>query len=195
MQAGIVRFVQFLIRMEVIRGEDAELYQYGFWSGFLLLVNVLVSVILLALTGRMESGLLYLILLICLRSYTGGYHSDSALLCFFLSQSSLVACAYLADWLRGEIDKTNVWYFFVSAVVMALIIIHFSPYEVKENPLSDNEKKHHKGVVKVIFLLLAAVTAIRVMLDCYMELAVWCVLDITIFVMFVAAKVKSGKNR
>lgn len=194
MQAAIGRLVQFLIRMEVIREEDAEIYQYGFWSGFLLAANVLVSVILLAVTGRMESGLLYMFFLICLRSYAGGYHSDSALRCFFLSQGSLVVSAFLADWLYGKIGGTNRWYFFISAFVMALVIIRFAPYEAKSKPLSDSEKSFYKKVVAGILLLLAGLAAIRMYMGYYRVLAVWCVLDLSVLVMYLAAVVKGAGN-
>ncbi len=193
MQAAIGRFVQYLIRMEVICKEDAEIYEYGFWSAFLLIGNTLVSLFLFALTGQMKSGLLYLVLLIALRSYAGGYHSESALLCFFISQGNMVCSAFLAEWMMGKIGRENQGYFVAFGIAVAIVIIRFAPVEAEGNPLSVGERKLYQKIVAAILMGVAVGAVVLMCFGRRRLLAVWCVLEGFIVLAYLAAWCKQKR--
>ena len=149
-----------LIAEEIINDEDKELYHYGIEQGTILLVNILSSVILGLALGCLDIVILFFLYFIPLRTFCGGIHSKSALMCYIYSMLSLfVICSLI----KSGVYST---YFFVfSALLSAIAIDRLSPVEDPNKPLDETEQMVYKeksrliwlieGIISVVFLALS----------------------------------------
>lgn len=85
----------------------------------------------------------YLLVLIPLRNYAGGYHAKKDWQCILLSVSILLVMI-LAE--RTIVEKINTYTFFVLEFVLWLFILKVTPVEHVNRPLSLKEKKHYAVV-------------------------------------------------
>ena len=79
------RLTQQLENENVIIHEKRELYRYGFQNGLILTLNFLTSIIVGVALGEVLSSILLLAAYIPLRSYAGGYHSNTSGRCYIVS--------------------------------------------------------------------------------------------------------------
>lgn len=186
MQALISRFVSFLIGQQIVKEGDREIYEFGFWSAFLFLLNFLCSLILIGSLGKWYLGSIFLLLFIVIRSYAGGYHSKSPWTCFVISQICIVAGIILCGYAANYAAAGNSIKCFVLYLLMSIIILYFSPRQSPENPLTENDKKKYRNRLIAIYTVLSAGCLISLSIGRYTLLAVMLVLDGILFCSFLA---------
>ena len=74
-----------MVERGIIKEEEQELYQFGIRNGMILLLNVVTALVIGLLTEQLAVVAVFTLSFMVLRSYTGGYHSDSRIihrLCF-----------------------------------------------------------------------------------------------------------------
>lgn len=83
------------INTHVMSSEEEELYRYGL--GILLDNTVLLIVILTTglLAGRLPQTLIFIMVFVGMRQYTGGYHADKSWKCFILTNLLHIAVLIL----------------------------------------------------------------------------------------------------
>ena len=149
-----------LIAEEIINDEDKELYHYGIEQGTILLVNILSSVILGLALGCLDIVLMFFLFFIPLRTFCGGIHSKSALMCYIYSMLSLfIICSLI----KSGVYST--YFFIFSALLSAIAIDRLSPVEDPNKPLDETEQRVYKeksrliwlieGIIAVVFLALS----------------------------------------
>ena len=72
-----------MVERGIIKEEEQELYQFGIRNGMILLLNVVTALVIGLLTEQLAVVAVFTLSFMVLRSYTGGYHSDSRI--FLLS--------------------------------------------------------------------------------------------------------------
>lgn len=79
------RIADLFVKNEVIACEDKDVYIYGLEQGFLMLTNI-VTTILIGLVFRMVwQSIVFMMAYIPLRIYAGGYHTKTQLRCYLFS--------------------------------------------------------------------------------------------------------------
>ena len=147
-------FVCYLCIHNIIEENDEELYHYGIYTFFLLVSNIVFSLFLLFIVDSLFVGIQFLVLLIIVRSYAGGYHSDSAVLCFVLSQSSILTGAYFSQLLAAHVSPENSAFFILLNFLLSTLIIFLSPQEAKENPLELSDRKRFKLILLRLYIII-----------------------------------------
>ena len=120
-----------------IRKEYEAVYQYALKSVLILGTNVLLSLLIGIVLGKVGYCVLFLCAMIPLRSNAGGYHAPNLALCYILSFTSLITTLLLADmdsWSGGILLA-------VAAVVSTIIILKFAPLDTKNRRLDNKEKR------------------------------------------------------
>lgn len=82
-----------------IISEDKEIYIYGLNNGFTILINVLTAVMLSYVVQKETLLLFFLASFIPLRSYCGGIHCNSRLLCYIYSNMIITILLIAQDFL------------------------------------------------------------------------------------------------
>lgn len=147
-----------------IRKEHEAVYQYALQSVLILGTNVLLSLLVGIVMGKIGYCMLFLCIMIPLRSNAGGYHAPNLVLCYIMSFTSLITTLLLADMdsLFGSVLLA------AAAVVSAVFIFKYAPLDTKNRRLDENEKQRIGGKARWIvgaelltgFLLLTVSSAV-----------------------------------
>ena len=79
-----------MVERGIIKEEEQELYQFGIRNGMILLLNVVTALVIGLLTEQLAVVAVFTLSFMVLRSYTGGYHSDSRIFCYLGSNLVLL---------------------------------------------------------------------------------------------------------
>ena len=137
-----------MIKEDIVSAEDEEIYIYG-WSLILSHVgSFMVMLIAAALMGEVVGTLIFIVFMIPLRSYAGGFHADSYLKCFVLSMSGYaVALASALLWP----SHFPIWTLSL-ALFATLTTFIAAPVDHPNKRLKEFRKRQHKIVSRIIVL-------------------------------------------
>lgn len=135
-------FINYLIRKQIIKEEDREIYHYGIYI-FLFKCIYAFSVIFLCLMLQrsfIELALFYFSYM-SIRKYSGGYHAKNMMTCliiFIISYLFLNPFTYV-------LSQSN--FLFVYGLLLFIIayITYKSPIDCANKPLDDTEKQKYKS--------------------------------------------------
>jgi len=139
------RITDKLIENGTIVNEDRELYVYGLQQGFIMLINIITTIIIGVIFGMFWQSIVFLIAYIPIRSYAGGYHARTQLRCYFIS-TLIIIMALLG---MRMIMWTN-FYCLLTAFLSSIIIIILAPVEDTNKPLSQKEKQVYRKMTIII---------------------------------------------
>ena len=149
-----------LIEGKVIKNEERNLYLYCFGTLIEMTANLITTLIIGALLGKIVAALFLMMVFIPLRSTAGGYHCETAGKCYLLSMAVYFIVIFTYDHISD-----------VSSYVCALIcvfdfaaIIILSPVVSPNKPFTAKEKIKNRRIS--IALSLIYITSILVMLNC-----------------------------
>lgn len=138
----------FLCKKGTIEKEDIDIYTYGFE----VLMDSIIETILLLVAGAILGHVFETVFFICafgvLRSFTGGYHASSKIVCTTMTLSTCV----INLWLACIISKfTRV--IKVLGVVGALVIWLCAPKAHANKPLDDTQRKQNQTISRVLCVI------------------------------------------
>lgn len=137
-----------LVRSNVIKEEDAEIYIYGINQIFVSVLNVSSALIIGLILGMFLESAVFMAAYIPLRSYAGGYHAKTPLKCYILSIIMLVIV--LAG--MKYFSMPDLTYYAVYAAAITIVFL-LSPVEDKNKSLDETEQKVYKKRTVLIALL------------------------------------------
>lgn len=150
----IVAFIEKLCRCMaekgVIKNEDIELYRYGIRNGIILAGNLIITVLVGIVTGRLGVVLAFLLFFMMLRSYSGGFHLESKLGCFLLSVLVLLVPIYTCDWVMKNVPEIVILLLGVAAIITVIVL---SPVESIHKRLEPKERVYFRRVSHCIVTL------------------------------------------
>ena len=137
----------------IIKEEDREIYQFGIRNGFIILLNIATAFLIGLFTEQLFVVFVFTVSFMTLRSFTGGYHCDSRLLCYIESNLVLFIPVYTGSLLV----KTPVpAVLFILAAALG-IILAISPMHSKNRKLDQKEKRHFGRRARITAVLQTAV--------------------------------------
>lgn len=149
-----------LCEIQQIKEPDSkDVLAYGLEILIASIVSITVTLCISSLFNRCLECLIFLFVFIPLRTYTGGYHSDTHLKCFLVLLFNVM--------IGGIILLLNVNFFLLSIIMLSLsitIILCFSPIENKNHPLSANQKNKFRKI-SVVVLIVEVLFTIILMLN------------------------------
>lgn len=137
-----------LVRSNVIKEEDAEIYIYGINQIFVSVLNVSSALIIGLILGMLLESVIFLAAYIPLRSFAGGYHAKTPVRCYFTSVflifAVLLFCKYIPFnlLLHGGI-----------LIINSAICAFLCPVQDNNKPLDAVECKRYKKIAIVILLI------------------------------------------
>lgn len=148
---------------EIIKQEDISIYQYGIENGIILSLNMLTAVSIGLVTGRLIEILAFLLAFISLRSFSGGFHLESKVMCYICSNLILLIPAYAAEISRycSKMFSSTVINIEIVIVMCATVIIFInSPMDSNKRKLDLAERKHFKVRARSILIVQAVIIVI-----------------------------------
>lgn len=148
-----------LCNTSVITESDMELYAYGFFVLLSRILSFIVSVIFGIIFNIIIESILFYILFCFIRSYAGGIHAPTELLCtIFTTISLFLSVLGIKLMLNYGDQKIAYAVYFISFI----IIIILSPLDTKEKPLNNNEKKQFKVKTCCILFFILSISIVAV---------------------------------
>lgn len=146
------KLADYILDKGAIEKEDYEIYQYGLQTGLEMLSCLIVALLLSLRLKMFDEFIVFFSIFILLRSYAGGLHLNSFVLCFICSCSVEIATLLFA---KNYQFSGRMSFFIILCMILMIKII--KPIDHKNRPVSDGErlffKKRLDIILGVIFLL------------------------------------------
>lgn len=149
-----------LIEGKIIKIEERNLYLYCFGTLIEMTANLITTLIIGALLGKIVAALFFMLVFIPLRSTAGGYHCETAGKCYLLSMAVYLAVILTYDYVSIAPSYVCV----LMCVIDFAAIIILSPIASPNKPIIANEKTRNRWLS--IALSLIYIIVILVMLHC-----------------------------
>lgn len=143
------KIIANMIKSGVSIEADREVYIYGLTQLFRTLLNVFSTVIIGFCMGKLIESIVFVICLMLVRSYSGGYHSDSPVRCYLISVIAIII-------VLGSIEL-SIWNEYSSTLAMGVsmcILFLHAPIGHRNKSLEEIEILIYKRRLKWILLAL-----------------------------------------
>lgn len=145
MITSMSKFVShFLCKHDIINSDDIDIYQYGFEIIISTAIGFTLIILIGTILNMLPLSLIFYIIFVSLRKFTGGYHAKSYFKCNLVFVS-----IYLFTIFMTKITIISEQYnFFVNTlllVVVSLTVWRYAPIENPNKPLDEEQRKiNHK---------------------------------------------------
>lgn len=135
----VSKIVTFLTEQEVISSESdvQDFYRYGIEISISSFLNIFLVLLLGIIINHIAESIIFLLLFILIRSFTGGYHADTYFRCNLLMCITFILTA-LANCMFS--NKLSLSIIIVLICVTELIVSVLGPIENKNKPIDDSKK-------------------------------------------------------
>ncbi|MGF7050755.1 accessory gene regulator B [Paenibacillus sp. DS2015] len=137
-----------LIELGSIKEDEKDLYAYGLQQGLIIILNILTTVAIGLFSGMFWQSILFMAAYLPLRSFAGGYHANTQLLCYLYSiilTSTVLMAIKLIPW-------TNPMCLGL-ALFAGVIIFILGPVEDSNKPLDQIEIATYRKRTRAILLV------------------------------------------
>lgn len=184
------RVITILQENGIIKKEDRELYIYGLHQGLIIILNVLTTITIGVILGRVWASILFMFAYFPLRSCAGGYHAKTPLRCYLISIImiiSVLSSMTLPIW--NNVNSS------IFVLVSSIVIILYAPVEDGNKPLDAKETIIFKKRTRVILCILVSMVLIFHVVG-LLEVSHCITLAlVTLSIMLVLGKIKNMSER
>lgn len=149
----IDKMIDKLLNRQILLGtmevSDISVYRYGYTLMLETITNIIIAIIVAEITGEWFYILLFLLMFIPLRSFTGGWHSKRFEICAVWSNFVIIFGIIISETAM----KTGEYGFIALEIISFVIIILLAPVQSKSKRLSDNEIKKYKKSATAVFIV------------------------------------------
>lgn len=156
------KIVNSLVENKIVNFEDKQLYEYGLHQGVVMILNIITTIGIGIIFGMIWQIILFMIVYIPLRIYSGGYHSKTQTRCYIFS----IGLTIVALLLMKMIYWTN-FLCISTTVISAMIILVLAPVEDSNKPLDTIELKVYKERTIMILIFDVYVLFIFILLGLF----------------------------
>lgn len=182
----------FFVEKEIVSREDEEVYIYGMELLFSTLFNIILAVIISAVTLSLLETAIFLTAFISVRHCIGGYHAKTHWGCMAIFGAVLIAFAVIV---KQTPDTFVIPISLASTAISFVLIMLFAPVEHPNKPLSDKEKSvlRQKGIT--LLSILGAVVLILMIFPASRRYSMYISLGgVTSVIAMVCQKIKNCRN-
>ncbi len=151
----------FLVKENVVRPEEAEIYDYGFGALFCDAGQTMLLLLIGMGVHRFWQTVLFLAVFTSLRKYTGGCHAETKIGCNCMSCFFLGVVLITASW--GGIFFESWFTYLLCSVFYGMCFYNYAPVEHRNKPLTKNQKSSYRiwGVwLSAVWLTIALVAKV-----------------------------------
>lgn len=186
------KFVHFLLEEHIIDASKIEFYQYGFELLAASVLDVAWILLLGLLLGQFFTALVYVLILITVRTQIGGFHANTYFSCF-LCYTVFFGAVLAAAWLCAEIGITMAGLSILSC--MLLLVLYFKAPVPHTRQLTEAEKgeARKKGIGRTVIWLafMLGIGSFRIKY----AYSIFSVLFVSVILMIVEAILQQMKKR
>lgn len=153
------RFTEKLVSLGIVQKEDAEIYSFGFFQLFIMLINVVTTIFLGVVFCQFWQCLLLNASYIPIRMCAGGHHASSPVKCYLSSTVMIAGLLVLVRWV-----SINLWISGGLILISSVVIAILSPVETENNPLDEVEKHVYRMRTYIVLGIEIAVTIVTLCL-------------------------------
>ena len=170
----------------IVLDEFADVYQYGFE----LLLSFLISTGLVIIAGiivnRFIETLVFLIVFISLRSFTGGFHAMKYWICTVSTFGVYSLVMFVSSYV-----SVNFYVFYILFLIGSIILYIKAPVENPNKELTKKQKSNYKWISLALFFGLTLIGYVFVKSNSAISSTVYFTLIIDLVLMFV----RTSKNK
>lgn len=96
------KITQRLCEKGIISESDFDLYEYGFNMRITVLLNLISTIVIGVIAGKVFESIAFLVFYIPLRSYAGGYHASTPRRCYFIENFHTYYVGMNRIWVHNE---------------------------------------------------------------------------------------------
>lgn len=183
------KIINSLVLNGVVNSKDKELYIYGLHQGFLMILNLIVTIIIGLIFGMVLESIVFMISYIPVRIYAGGYHSKTQLRCFIFSINMIIIVL-----LSMKLINWTSFLYSIFEIISVVIIFKLAPIEDSNKPLEPIEVSLYKKRARVILLIETSLLFILKTLNFYQISLCILTAHMALSVMLVLGKIKNNKQ-
>ena len=139
--------LDFLDNQSGLSDEEKDYYRYGIEITLSSILSLCIVIIIGIAFNSFWDSLLFLLLFVPLRQYTGGFHAESYFFCN-LSLAVIFVGLMLICSINSVLTYTYLW--LVIATAGFVVVVIFSPVDNKNKPIKAENVKYYK--MKASFL-------------------------------------------
>ena len=143
-----------MIDYHIIEPEDIEIYTYGLTNGFIIIANILTTLLFACLIEKIDIAIIMLLSFIPLRSFSGGMHCKSKTACYMISNIIILILLIAQNYfLKFPL-------FLLCITLISGIYIFFNKISNSDNRTLDNQEilyysKVKKNILIILFFIIA----------------------------------------
>lgn len=183
-----VKLCRHLIDNQTIEKEYEDVYTYGLE----LLISFIISTSIILVIGlainRIAETLIYFLVFISLRQFSGGYHADTYLRCKISTVLTYVLIIVLSEVTRLSIPH------YILLFPLAMVLLLQGPVENPNKPMTSYQHDRNKVISIAIFLLLFSISLIMFLLQYKMHSVFYYSL-LSVLLLMIVAKYYSYKEK
>lgn len=140
-------FTNYLINENIIKESEYEIYQYGLLVAMEMFLSLITILVLNIVLGIGYEGVVFLIVFISVRTFSGGMHLEKFYNCYFCSSLTYVACIKISKYLILPNGLC-----LMVGVVLATFTFAFTPVKQYNMDICLSEQKKMKKNVRKVLL-------------------------------------------
>lgn len=130
------KILKYICNKKVIDNDEIDVYKYGIEITLSSVLNIFLILIIAAATNTLSVGIVFLIVFISVRKYTGGFHADTYLTC-----NLTFVCCYMLVLILLRINFMQNVIIHISMILMCFLTILFlCPIENKNKKIVNKRK-------------------------------------------------------
>lgn len=177
--------VDFFITEDIVSEEQREVYQYGVELSVSTLIGFFLVLAIGAFSGKLAESIIFYIVFCLTRSFCGGFHAHSHLLC----KVTFICVLILVLVMDLVLENIESYFWFVLYLYSLINVCVFAPVDNPNKRLTSYEKKR----CKIISIILMVVWLVGMILFYSFDSKLYHMVALTLF--FVAILMLLGKSK
>lgn len=135
------KILNYLVKAEVISNDKKvmDYYRYGAEITLSSMLNLVLIILIGLFTGKVLESVVFLIVFICIRQFTGGYHANTYLKCNLYLCFSFGLVLFML-----EVINLNIMGICGVGLICMVVVILFCPIENENKPIPESNGKRLK---------------------------------------------------
>lgn len=148
------------VENEIISKKEVDIYKYGYYLLLEIIMNIIIAIFIGLFFRDIKTVLIFLLIYIPLRTYSGGWHADRLWKCTLISNFILIIAEIIVNYYLQYVSLSNSLLIVICCVVLILLM---SPIDTEAKRLNDIEKKIYKRKTYFIVAIQMCILAVCVM--------------------------------
>lgn len=183
------KLTKTMLAYKIIAEDMFDIYVYGFELLLSFLFNTTIIIIAGILLGRILQTLLFLLIFVLLRSFTGGYHANTYGVCTLVT-----FMVYGGVLILSELFIPSLLFYTILALVGLALMLIFVPIEHPNKRITEKQKRKYKYISLALFLIFITIGALLCHADIQLNAVVFFTLTADLLLLFVKNR-KKGVNK